>query len=285
MWGRTRMTHEQVSDLLGRLASGKVESAWREFLEHYSPLIMHVVRRYESDQGQVTDCYVHACGELSNDGFRRLLRYQPDGRAKFQTWLTTVVANLCVDWRRRQHGRFRPIKVIAGLPEVDQLVYRCLYVRGMPRDECLHVLQARFPALTERGLAEINARLFSLLTPQQRWQLSVRTTSMLPLDEASTPDADEPNVQPEDPGPGPEELSQSEQERRQLETAMASLPPQQRLLLRLRYQQNLTLEEVARLMRLPDPFRANRQIQAALHALAELMKAEPRDANRHRASV
>ena len=266
------MTDQRVSDLLGRLASGQVQSAWREFLAHYSPLIMHVVRRYESDHGQVTDCYMHACGELSNDGFRRLLRYRPDGRAKFETWLTTVVANLCVDWRRRQHGRFRPIKAIAALPELDQLVYRYVYVRGMPRDECLHVLQAKFPALTERELAEINARLFSLLTPQQRWQLSVRTASILPIGDASTPDGDDASVQPEDPGPGPEELSQTEQERLQLEAAMARLPSQQRLLLRLRYQQNLTLEEIARLTRLPDPFRANRQIQAALEALAELMK-------------
>jgi len=266
------MTDEQVSDLLARLASGKVESAWRAFLERYSPLIMHVVRRFESDHNQVTDCYVHACAELSNNGFRRLLAFRPDGRAQFQTWLKTVVTNLCVDWRRQRHGRFRPVKVVAGLPELDQLVYRYVYVRGMPRDECLHVLQAKYPALTERELTTINARLFSLLTPQQRWQLSVRTASMLPLDAPSNPDADEPLVQPVDPGPGPEELSQTEQERLQLEAAMARLAPQQRLLLRLRFQQNLTLEEVARLMRLPDPFRANRQIQAALAALGELMK-------------
>jgi RNA polymerase sigma-70 factor (ECF subfamily) len=140
----------------------------------------------------------------------------------------------------------------------------------MPRDECLHVLQTKFPALTETELARINARVFTLLTPQQRWQLSVRSAPVVSL-EGSSVDADESIIQPEDPGPGPEELSQSEQERLQLEAAMARLPPQQRLLLRLRYQQNLTLEEVARLTRLPDPFRANRKIQAALAALAELM--------------
>jgi len=38
---------------------------------------------------------------------------------------------------------------------------------------------------------------------------------------------------------------------------------------------NLTLAEVARLTNQPDPFRANRHIQSALQALAELMS-DPR---------
>ena len=71
--------------------------------------------------------------------------------------------------------------------------------------------------------------------------------------------------------PGPEEQAEATQQRRQLRDALAKLTPEQRLLLRLRYEQGLTLAEVARLTRQPDPFRANRQVQAALEALARLM--------------
>jgi hypothetical protein len=39
----------------------------------------------------------------------------------------------------------------------------------------------------------------------------------------------------------------------------------------LRYEQGLTLAEIARLTVQPDPFRVNRQVQAALDALAELV--------------
>jgi RNA polymerase sigma factor (sigma-70 family) len=279
------MSEASIEDLLGRLSTGRIDSAWREFLERYSPLIMHIVRRYESDHGQVTDCYLHACSELSNDGFRRLLRYRPGGAAKFQTWLSAVVANLCIDWRRKQRGRFRPVEAIASLPELDRLVYRQIYVRGFSREECLHSLQARYPALTGPQLADINSRIFSLLTPQQRWQLSVRSADMMSLDQSSWFDPDEATWQVEDPGLGPAEHSEREQQFRQLEAAMAKLPAQQRLMLRLRYQQNLTLEEVARLMRLPDPFRANRQIQAALAALADLMTPERRCEKRPPLSV
>jgi RNA polymerase sigma factor (sigma-70 family) len=209
---------------------------------------------------------------LSDDGFKRLLRFRPGGPARFQTWLATVVANLCIDWRRMQQGRFRPTRSIAQLPELDQLVYRYIYVRGMPRDECLYALQGKFPDLTAKRLSEVNARLFSLLTPRQRWQLTARQVGAVSLDGAAAPDEDEPPLQLAEPGPGPEEVSHVDQERAALAAAMARLAPRERLLLRLRYEQDLTLEEVARLMRLPDPFRANRQIQAALAKLQELLR-------------
>jgi len=70
----------------------------------------------------------------------------------------------------------------------------------------------------------------------------------------------------------PESLVQSAQDREQLQIAMARLEPEQRLLLQLRYQQDLTLEEVARLTRSSDAFHARRKIDAALAALAKAMK-------------
>jgi RNA polymerase sigma factor (sigma-70 family) len=262
-----------IGDLLAQLTSDRPDSGWNEFLKRFSPLILHVARQYESNDGRATDCFLYACGQLSDNGFRRLLSFRPNGPARFRTWLTAVVANLCIDWRRKQHGRFRPIAAVAGLPELEKLVYRNIYVRGMTREQCLRALNAKFPSLTELRLSEINAALFSLLTSRQRWQLSFRTRGSVSLDELSPPDHEQATIEPQEPGPGPEALAQTEQERTTLEAAMSRLPPRLRLLLRLRYQQDLTLEEIARLTRLSDPYRANREIQAALAALAQLVKA------------
>jgi RNA polymerase sigma factor (sigma-70 family) len=182
-----------------------------------------------------------------------------------------VTANLCVDWRRRKRGRFRPVRAVAHLPELDQLVYRHLYVRGLPRAECLRRLRPRFPDLTDQQLSEINSRLFSLLSPQQRWQLGMRMATTGPQGETLTLDVDDDSMQLEDASAGPEEVAQDEQQQERLAAALAQLPPPQRLLLRLRYEQDLTLAEVARLTGLHDPFRANRQIQAALAAVAGIM--------------
>jgi RNA polymerase sigma factor (sigma-70 family) len=265
------MSDESVSDLLAGLASKQPSAAWKGFLQRFTATLMQIIRRYESDPQRVTECFDHVCAALSDHGFRRLLGFQQDGPAQFRTWLMAVTANLCVDWRRRKRGRFRPVLAVARLPELDQLVYRYIYVRGLPRAECLRLLRPRFPDLTEQKLSDINARLFAVLSPQQRWQLGMRMVTTGPQGITMTLDAGDDSIQLEDASAGPEEVAQDEQELELLARALTKLPAQQRLLLRLRYEQNLTLAEVARLTGLRDPFRANRQIQAALAALAEII--------------
>jgi RNA polymerase sigma factor (sigma-70 family) len=274
------MTDESVSALLAGLASPAPGPAWDEFLRRYSATIMQIVRRYETDPDRVAECFQRVCESLSDRGFRRLLSYRQDSPASFRSWVSTVAANLCIDWRRQKRGRFRPVRAVTRLPEREQMVYRCIYVRGLSRAECLRLLTPRFPDLTEAEIADINARLFSLLTPRQRWQLGTRTAIARPQAGELTLEFDDAALQLEDPGPGPEQLLHSEQERGRLAAALAELPARERLLLRLRYEQDLTLAEVARLTGLHDPFRANRQIQAALAALAALINRSTADHDR-----
>jgi RNA polymerase sigma factor (sigma-70 family) len=267
----TRMSDDTVTDLLERLSSGRVDAAWIEFLARYSPLIKHVIRRHGLDDDRITECFNHVCGALSDHGFRRLLSFRPDGPARFKTWLMAVVSNLCVDWRRKEQGRVRPPQCVSRLPELDQQVYRCIFVHRMSRAHCLEALTPRFPELTEATVAEINARLFALLTPQQRWQMSLRTSVPKPVASSAGLQDDDPAWQLATSEPGPDDLAAELQEQRQLQDALSKLPAEQRLLLRLRYEQALSLAEVARLTGQPDPFRANRQIQAALDTLADRM--------------
>jgi RNA polymerase sigma factor (sigma-70 family) len=265
------MSNESVTDLLERLSSGRVDAAWSEFLARYSPLIMHVVRRHSRDDDRTSECFNHVCASLSDDGFRRLLSFRPEGPARFKTWLMAVVSNLCVDQRRKEQGRNRPPQSVLRLPELDQQVYRCIYERRMSRVQCLQALMPRFPELTGATVSDINARLFTLLSPQQRWQLSVRTTAVKSVTRGESSEDDDPAWRVAEPGPGPDELTAHLQQQRRLQDALSKLPAEQRLLLRLRYEQNLTLAEVARLTGQPDLFRANRKIKVALDTLADLM--------------
>lgn len=268
----TRMSDDTVTDLFERLSSGRVDAAWGEFLAQFSPLIMHVIRRHDADHERVAECFDHVCAALSDNRFHRLLSFRPDGPAQFKTWLMAVVANLCVDWRRKQQGRVRPTPSVLHLPDLDQQVYHCIYVRRMSRAQCLQALRTRFPELTDAMVSEINARLFGLMTPRQRWQLSVRTSALKPVTCGVSSEDDDPAWQIAEPGPGPDEVAAESQAQWRLKGALARLSAEQRLLLKLRYELNLTLAEVARLTHQPDPFRANRQVQSALKALAELMR-------------
>lgn len=270
------MGDDSITGLIERLSSDAAGAAWSGFLDEYTPLLRHVVRRQEHDPASAEECFNYVCEALSDDAFRRLRSFRPDGPARFRTWLTAVAANLCSDWRRRQRGRIRPVHAVARLPELDQQVYRLVFVQGNSRAACLAALAPRFPGLTDATVAEISARLFGLLTPQQRWQLSARPHRPVRCGNGD----DDPLRSVEAGDPGPEEQAAATQEQRQLRAALAQLTPGQRLLLRLRYEQGLTLAEVARLTGQHDPFRANRQIHAALEALTRLMTASAPGENR-----
>ena len=111
-----------VQKILIGLASGEADSAWDQFLVDYSPLILHIARRYEHDDESVMDCYVFVCEKLADNGFHRLLAFKPDGPASFRTWLAAVAGNLCIDWRRQRYGRRRALRVSVRRPARERVV-------------------------------------------------------------------------------------------------------------------------------------------------------------------
>ncbi len=258
------MKQARIENILQCLNAGQLDAGWAAFLETYSPVLRNIIRQFEADNIASDDCFEFVCAKLSDDNFRRLRAFDPEGPAKFRTWLTAVTANLCKDWRRSVYGRKRLPEIVRQLPELDQLVFECFYRHGMTHHECLHVLKSRFTKLTLEQIGDANALLHSSLSSRQRWQLSITRDKSLSI-ETSTVD-----IEANDDGP--ELQLQSGEERQRLEKAMARLEPQQRLLLQLRYQQDLTLKEVAQLTGLNDPFKAKRQIDAALTALTKAMK-------------
>jgi RNA polymerase sigma factor (sigma-70 family) len=258
------MSLARIESILLCLHSGERDIGWAAFLETYSGVLHGVVHQFELDKGAAEDCFEYVCAKLSDDNFRRLKAFGPDGPAKFRTWLTAVTANLCKDWRRSVIGRRRLPESIRQLPEMDRFIFECFYRQGMTHGECLHVLKSRYATITLKQISESNARLHSILSSNQRWQLSVKR------DESQSIDDSEVEFEANDGDP--ELHVQSEEDRLRLEKAMARLEPRQRLLLQLRYQQDLTLTEVAQLIGLADPFKAKRQIAAALAALNLAMK-------------
>jgi len=241
-----------------------MDAGWAAFLETYSDVIHSVVRQFEDGRDHDDDCFEFVCAKLSDNGFRRLTAFNPNGPAKFRTWLTVVTANLCIDWRRSVYGRFRTPRSIRDLPEIDQLIFDCFYRQGMTRQECLQVLKTSFPRITDRKISEKNAEIHAVLTSRQRWGLSATRHRGISIDQ--TVESIEGNEK------GPEALVQFEQDRELVQKALQRLEPKQRTYLQLRYQQDLTLDEVAQLMGLEDSFHARRRIDAALSALAKAMK-------------
>jgi len=260
-----------TADLLRRLRSADAGAAWIEFLDGYAPLIMHIAGQFEYEQDRINECFLYACEQLNDDGFRRLLKFNMAGRAQFHTWLGTVVFNLCVDWHRREYGRATLLPAIAALPAFDLMVYRMVIEQGMDKEASFQVLRADFPDLTRDLLANAVARVYSLLTPRQRWQINVRNRrgGLAHGDPAQSRIERLP-----DPAGGPEEETQKQQELQILQMALSRLPARQRLLLRLRFQEGLTLKKIAQLKYHGDTNVTWRHVQAAVDALFKHLEVE-----------
>ena len=225
---------------------------------------MKTVGQFEYRQERSTECFLYVCEKLSDRQFRRLLQFNTAGTAKFRNWLSTVVFNLCIDWHRAEFGRAVMLPAIAVLPAFDQLVYRHCYVQGMSQGSCFQTIKTDFPELTSEQVTASLGRIHSLLTPRQRWQLSLRNRrgNHTGVDsEASTPE------QLQDPGPDPDSLVQAEEETASLQEALYRLSIDHRLLLQLRFQEGLTFKRIAHVEHLGNTHRARRRVEAALDAL------------------
>lgn len=259
---------DEAEILLSALLTRREPEAWRRFVARYSGLIYRIVHRYEAGDDRCSECYLYVCAALSDDDFRRLRKFQPHGAARFETWLRTVAANLCVDWRRKRDGRRRAPVAVQRLDELDQAVFRSIFVHGMTRHQCLERLRPRFTELTDAKVAAISARLFRSLSPRQRFLLSCPHAAR-----GRAPEVDGISGEPTaDAGADPAAQIADLQQQGRLVEALARLGARDQLLLTLRFEQGLTLVEVARLTGLPDPFRAQRQINSALAALRQLME-------------
>jgi len=265
------MPEKSFDNLLEQTGSRNPEEAWGLFLNEYSAMILQVVRHVERDSDFVPDCFQFVCEGLSANSFRRLRKFRATGPAVFSTWLRAVVRNLCLDWRRKQFGRHRLFKSISQLSGFDQEVFRHLYERRAPVEDTMESLRAIFPNTTRVQLSESSLRIERVLTPKQRQMLDARFSQQASqtssgLDEIAR------TVDLRDPAPSPEDQAVFTQRATALRRALGQLAEHERLLVRLRFEQDLTLDQIARLLELGNAQRVERQIKAVLMRLREKLE-------------
>ena len=282
------MEDDRIRELIARLEGDDAERAWREFLEEYAELVQRVVRRFEQDPDRQGDCFVFVCERLARNDARRLRAFDPDGPASFSTWLMAVVSNLVVDWRRSVLGRYRPFRSIARLEPLQVEIYRAVLERGMSLEQTWAALRYTHPSLTLERVTEVVDELHAKLTSRQHWLLSTRWPHVRSI-ETLVEDSGDPEASPilasrdEDP----EARAERAEEHRRLAEAIEVLSVEERLAIRLRFQEGMTLREVGRLMDLGDPFRARRLLDRAIARLEDewLGAAEPDEPRKERGSV
>jgi RNA polymerase sigma factor (sigma-70 family) len=233
--------------------------------------LYQTARAYAANEDAAADCYVHICERLARNNFRRLLKFKPAGRASFTTWLRVVARNLSFDWHRSQSGRVRPFKSLQSLSPLEFEVYNRRLVYRSSLEETLQQLESLFPGLSLPELAKIEERIQGALTSRQQWILSTRRQSEFVPVAVAGEEGEPVLVEVADSRPNQETRFANQEQEAQLQKRLASLPASERLVLQLRFEQELSLDEIARLCGLQDAQRVHRTLAAILKKLRDAM--------------
>lgn len=143
------------------LRQGNAVAAWDGFLARHRGLVFSAIRRYAQDYDDVMDVFAHVCESLRADDLGKLRGWvdQPEHRARFSTWLVTVVRHLTVDWFRHRDGRRRLPALVADLSPLRQLLFTFVFVEQRSHVETFELLRTGIaPGLTFRQfLVELRA--------------------------------------------------------------------------------------------------------------------------------
>jgi DNA-directed RNA polymerase specialized sigma24 family protein len=207
------------------LRSSKGLEAWETFLGIYSPILYQTAVAYSDDEDEAADCYLYICEQLSRNGFRRLLKFNPQGSASLTTWLRVVGRNLCYDRHRAHSGRRRPFKLLQFLSELERRVYDCRFERGLSEEETLNQLRPAFADLGPPQLHEVERRVEDSLGSRQRWILSTRQIHFFDLNAAlATDSGQEGAAQIADLRSNQEALFAAREQHAQLKKCVAAKP-------------------------------------------------------------
>jgi RNA polymerase sigma factor (sigma-70 family) len=219
------------------LDRGAPDEAWDLCLARYRRVIFAAIRHYVRDEDDVMDVFARVCESLRADDLRRLRAWASETahRARFSTWLVTVVRHLAVDWYREQHGRRRISALEQALPPLQRLIFEQVFLRRRSHAEAYEVIRAGTePAL---GFREF---LVALRETYRAAAAGRRTHAIAEM---------APGLEPPD---GESEPQWSVTHGRQLTEAMASLAPEDRLLLQFYLIDELPAREVARMLGMPN---------------------------------
>ncbi|HEV2734967.1 MAG TPA: sigma-70 family RNA polymerase sigma factor [Longimicrobiaceae bacterium] len=200
-------------------------------LELLERIIASICRRHALVGDEADDFASWAKAKLIENDYAIIRKFQ--GRSSISTYLTVVVANLFRDFRTQHWGRWRPSAMAKRLGGLAVRLETLLHRNGHSLTQAIEVLRSSgLTTMSDREISELAARLPARTRPGS----------------AEDPAGEAP--------PADGELWRSERmndwdaARGTLERALADLPPEDQLILRLRYWEGFTVAEVARALHL-----------------------------------
>ena len=248
----------RMDDWVEKLRGGAPDEAWDRFIHRYRRLIFAAIRHYVQDQDEVMDVFARVCEALREDNLRRLRTYadSPSHRARFSTWLVTVVRHLTVDWFRHRDGRRRLPSIAEGLAPLQRRIFEHVFLARRGHAEAYGVICSHDPPgpTYREFLVELRTTYRILVSGRQGRLLR----ELLP-----------PPPDPESEGRTPAETSEV---RERLNDILASLSPEDRVALEFYVVDELPAADIARVLGLPNAKTVYNRVYRSLEAMRLILE-------------
>jgi RNA polymerase sigma factor (sigma-70 family) len=244
-----------MEDWAAELQRGRSDAAWDLFVGRYRRLLFAAIRHYAQDYDDVMDVFARVCEALREDDLRRLRSYleQPTHRARFSTWLVTVVRNLTIDWFRQRDGRHRLPAVAEALSPLRRRIFEFVFVSQRSHVETYELIRSeQAPALSFREFLVELRETHRAVMAGRRGRI-LRELGGPPLPEHD-PDDDQ---------------SCAGETRGLVEAMMASLGAEDRVAVQLYVVEGTPADQVARVLGLPNAKAVYNRVYRALATLRE----------------
>lgn len=224
----------------------ELEAAFLSSLPVIDSAVGHVLRRHRLSAAEREDFAAEVKLALIRYDYRILARFQ--GQSSLRTYLVVVVKRLFIDYRRRLWGTWRPSAAARQLGPLASRLEMLLSRDGRSLEEAIALLQAGPDAPTRDQVLGIAARL------PLRLARSVQVRQKLlemPAGELASPEA---TLDCDATAARTQEV---------VTHVMESLATEDRLILRLRFEDDISAADIARLLQL-EPKRLYRRIERLL---------------------
>jgi len=239
-----------------KLDEGDSVAAWDLFIEQYRRLIFATIKQLARDHDDILDVFARVCEALRADDLARLRRYtECEGkRARFSTWIVTVVRNQTIDWLRQRDGRPRHSPPPALSPLQEQIFEHV--TNGRSHVEAYEMIRARSASPISFGafLKEVTRTYHVSGASHRIIDREQIGTLTVPLDDNT--------IAPEDP------LRMADA-RERIARALDSLPPDEQLAVQLFVVDEMPAAEVARTVGWPNAKAVYNHVYRALGVLRE----------------
>lgn len=215
-------------------SSGAPEDSFEQQFLNALPTVDRILtviaRRNALSASDADELAAWAKGRLMDNDYSILRKF--GGRSSLATYLTVVCQNLFLDWRNGRWGRWRPSAVAQRLGPVALQMEELLWRDGHPMREAIEILRARGVAESDIELRRLAAKLPQRVADREVDIESVVDSTVLGVDPPAVDD---------------------ESRRRLLEALdrlVAKLGAEDRLIIRMRFNDGLSVADIARFLKL-----------------------------------